>query len=343
MALMGEPVPEEEVQITGPSLVAEELNTDIEFGYCTEFFVKQPKGNLGEAQVEQLRKALEKLGDCVLVVGGGDLLKVHVHTNDPGKALQHGLSLGYLSAIKIDNMREQNANLSETPSWEEEPAEPPKPFAMISVSAGEGFSTVFADLGVDRVVTGGQSMNPSIEDILTAIEEAPSENIFVFPNNKNIIMAAQQAAEASEKNVAVIATRSLPQGISGALAFNPEMSFEENVAAMNSAILDVDCGQITFAVRNSSMNGLTVEEGDIIGLFNGDMVVKGQETQEVSLQLLEQMMNEDREVISIFYGEGVQEEDANALCEALEERFPDCEVQVYFGGQPVYYYIFSVE
>ena len=143
--------------------------------------------------------------------------------------------------------------------------------------------------------------------------------------------------------MAVIATRSLPQGISGALAFNPEMSFEENVAAMNSAILDVDCGQITFAVRNSSMNGLTVEEGDIIGLFNGDMVVKGQETQEVSLQLLEQMMNEDREVISIFYGEGVQEEDANALCEALEERFPDCEVQVYFGGQPVYYYIFSVE
>ncbi|MBE5780625.1 MAG: DAK2 domain-containing protein [Clostridiales bacterium] len=346
MALEGVEVPEEEIEVVGANLVVEELNEDIEFGYCTEFFVKQPKGDLDDDDIDTLRGQLEKLGDCVLVVGGGDLLKVHVHTNDPGLALQNGLKMGYLSAIKIENMREQNANLSERPSWEGEEAKAPvekKPFAMISVSAGEGFSAVFADLGVDHVVSGGQSMNPSIEDILTAIEEVPSDNVFVFPNNKNIIMAAQQAADASSKNVAVIATRSLPQGISGALAFNPEASFEENLEAMNTAIGEVDCGQITHAVRSSNMNGLHVEEGDLIGLFNGDMIIKGTEMVDTCIDLLSKIVSEDREVISVFYGEGVEEAEANALSEALEEAFEECEVLTYNGGQPVYDYIFSVE
>ena len=348
MSIEGVEIPEDEMQIITPAAtISEDVESDIEFGYCTEFFIKNSKDQISDEDAERLRTVLGKIGDCVLVVGDSTLLKVHVHTNAPGKALQYGLAYGSLSAIKIDNMREQSSGFTPTPSWENAPApapaKPEKPMGMVAVSVGKGFEQLFGEIGVDEIVSGGQSMNPSIEDLLNAIDRVPSQNVLIFPNNKNIILAAEQAQQVSEKNVHVIATRSIPQGISAVLAFNPEQSFEENIAAMETVMMQVDSGQITRAVRDSALNGLDVHEGDYIGIFNGDMVVDGNDLTQVALDLMGKIVNEDHEVISVFYGEEVKEDEANALGDIIQERFEDCEVQVYLGGQPVYDYIFSIE
>ena len=353
MALMGEPVPEEEVQITGPSLVAEELNTDIEFGYCTEFFVKQPKGNLGEAQVEQLRKALEKLGDCVLVVGGGDLLKVHVHTNDPGKALQHGLSLGYLSAIKIDNMREehherliQNAEKAAAAEREEQKKkeEPRKPYGFIAVSIGEGLGEIFKGIGADYLIEGGQTMNPSTEDMLNAIDKVNADVIYILPNNKNIILAAEQAKSLVEdKKILVVPSRTVPQGIAALINFMPDASPEENMESMTEEMGRIRTGQITYAVRNTTIDGMEIREGNIMGIGDSGMLAVGESVAETTVETIRRMADQDAELISIYYGVDVTEDEAETLAEQVRVQFPDCEVELNDGGQPIYYYLLSVE
>ena len=347
MSLDGEEVPEEEITYLGGYVQPmEEEMGDLEFQYCTEFFIKNKEGNLGESDAERLRGMLEKIGDCVLVVGEGALFKVHVHSNTPGKALQYGLRFGMLSNIKIDNMSEQHRSILD---MDTEPVpvmkkNPPKKIGIVTVAAGQGLAEIFRELGVDVVVEGGQSMNPSIEDLSAAVEAVNADCVIILPNNKNIILAAQQAAQLHEqKRVEVIPSLSIPQGISAAIAFNPDVSAKENIEAMQDALDTVHSAQVTFAVRDTTLNGKEIKQGDILGIYDGDLNVTGQSRQEVSLELLKQAVKPGHETISIYYGEEITEEEASALAESVEAEFEDCEVQVYNGGQPLYYYIFGIE
>ncbi len=347
MSLDGEEVPEEEItNLGGYVKPMEEETSDLEFQYCTEFFIKSKDGNLGESDADRLRGMLEKIGDCVLVVGEGALFKVHVHSNTPGKALQYGLRFGMLSNIKIDNMTEQHRSVLDmetelTPALKKTP---PKKIGIIAVAAGDGLAEIFRELGTDVVVEGGQSMNPSIEDLSAAVESVNAECVIILPNNKNIILAAQQAAQLhEEKRVEVIPSLSVPQGISAAIAFNPDVSAKENIEAMQDALNTVHSALVTFAVRDTTLNGKEIKQGDILGIFDGDLTVTGQSKQEVSLELLKQAVKPGHETISVYYGDEITEEEASALAQSIESEFEDCEVQVYNGGQPLYYYIFGIE
>ncbi len=311
---------------------------DIEFAYCTEFFINQINENVTQADVDKYRDKLAKLGDCVLVVGDLALIKTHVHTNTPGKALEMALKLGQLSKIKIENMREQHTELTEHAAKVVK-----KDMAVVSVASGSGIINIFREFQVDEIVIGGQTMNPSTEIITEAIEKAPSDNVFVFPNNKNIILAAQQAAELSKKNVQVIHSKSFPQGITGVLAFNPELGFEENKIRMEKAIATVKTGQVTSAVRASSINGKKINKGDIIGILDGEITCYTDDIDTTSLELIAGMVTEDDSIITIFYGEETSEEDAKALADKLEEKYDEFDIELQYGGQPVYNYIFAVE
>lgn len=322
------------------TVIPESEDMDIEFGYCTEFFIKNLEKGVNIETIDRFREHLMNIGDCVLVVGDTELVKVHVHTNVPGKALQLALRLGELSSIKIDNMREQHREI--LTDMEEKPV-PQKEMALVAVSPGEGLSAIFKDFMVDEIVSGGQSMNPSIEDIGKAISKAPSQNVIVLPNNKNVILAAQQAGDLSEKNVVVIPSKSFPQGLSAVLAFNTEDSLEENQKKMTRALGDTKSGQVTYAVRDTVLNGETIREGDILGLFEDKIVAHGSDLGQIALELLEQMADEDDAVISLYYGKNVSAEDAKALKEEAEEQFDELDVEVYSGQQPVYDYIVSVE
>ena len=353
MSLDGEEVPEEEITDLGgyvaPTASGVEETLDLEYNYCTEFFIKNKEGNLTEEDAERLRGMLQKIGDCVLVVGGGPLLKVHVHSNEPGRALQYGLRFGMLSSIKIDNMSEQHRSILDVDVPQDVPVEkqkqqPEKAMGIVTVAAGEGLRDVFEGLGVDFVIEGGQSMNPSIEDLGAAIEKVPAECVYVLPNNKNILLAAEQVAQLVEdKRVEVIATRSIPQGISAVIAFNPDESAEENLAAMNEAIEDVHSCLVTYAVHDTRLGDTEIHTGDILGMRDGDLVLTGATKEEVALALLQQAVQEEHETITMFYGEEIAEDEAQALGEQIQAAFPDREVQVYDGGQPLYYYIFGVE
>lgn len=346
-ALHGEPIEDMELnQAAGMTLPGEfvddhEALEEITFAYCTEFIVSHPKPEVRDSDVARLRKRLERIGDCVLVIGDLEVIKVHVHTNDPGKALQMALELGELDAIKIDNMLEEHRERQA--KMEAQAAAQPKKFGMVAVALGDGLVEILKDLQVDKVVDGGQTMNPSIEDLLEAIEAVNSNEIFVLPNNSNIILAAQQAAELTEKTVHVLPTKSVPMGIAAAVAFQEELSGEENERQMDIAASNMHTGSVTYAVRDTNFDGKDIHQGDIMGLIDNKISTLGHEADEVSMQILDQMVTDDSGLITIFYGEEVAEEDARALYDRVVEKYELCDVEIHRGGQPLYYYLLAVE
>ena len=314
---------------------------DIEFGYCTEFIVSHPHADMKEGDVTRLRKRLERIGDCVLVISDMSVVKVHVHTNDPGKAIQYALELGELDAIKIDNMFEE-ARERESMLAEAEAAKL-KDYGVVAVALGEGLAGIFRELMVDQIVDGGQTMNPSIEDLVEAVNATHAKNVFILPNNTNIILAAQQAAELVEKNVVVLPTKSVPMGISAMLAFSQEVGVEENAAAMTEAAESVHTASITYAVRDTNYEDQEIHQGDIMAMIDNQLSVLGSELHQVGLDAAEKMVNDESSLITVYYGGDVQEADARKLCDDLAEKYPDCDVEIQNGGQPLYYYLIAVE
>ena len=309
--------------------------SDIKYGYCTEFMIKTDVEDY-----ESFRESISKFGDSLLVVGGEGIIKVHIHTNNPGLVLEKALTLGELNDIKIDNMRYQHRHIIEEKENENKEQ---KEYSFVAVSMGDGLNNVFKELNVDYVIPGGQTMNPSTEDILNAINKVNGKNIVVFPNNGNIILAAEQAKELSDKNVYIIPTKTIPEGIASLLAFNPELEIEDNINNMKEAIKNVITGQVTYSVRDSEINHKKISKDDIIGISKGEVVSNGSDIEEVSMELLRNIVTEDSSLITIFYGNGIEEDVANKLSERIQEEFEDMDVEVIFGGQPIYYYIFSIE
>jgi len=312
---------------------------EIEFGYCTEFMIIHMLKKTTEADIDKLREKLMEIGDSVLCIGDLSLVKVHVHTNNPNRALGYALELGEIWNIKIENMREQNRELKKNMKKVEEL----KPMGMVAVAPGDGLANLFTDLTVDQIIAGGQTMNPSAADIANAAAKVQAENVFVFPNNKNIILAAEQAKGLTDRKLHVVPTRNVPEGIAASLAFNPEASAEENLEAMTTAIECVKSGSVTYAVRATHVDGFDLSVGEIIGLDDKAILAKGSDVQKTTEELVEKLLNEDSVNITLFYGEDINEDDAEKLRASLEEKYPDCEVTAIYGGQPVYYYIISVE
>ena len=343
-AITGEMAEVEFVDNVEKDLTSEELHVnyeslaDIKFAYCTEFFVVNIFEKTTEADINTLRTRLMEIGDCVICVGDLQLIKVHVHTNEPNRALGYALQLGELNGVKIENMLEQNRQLRK-----KQEKVPMKEYGMIVVAAGEGLSNVFKDIDVDYVISGGQTMNPSANDIATAADKVNAKNIFVFPNNKNIIMSAEQANDITDKNLIVIPTKSIPQGVSAVLAFDANSSIEENKENMEEVISAVRSGSVTYAVRTTNVDGIDVTVGDIMGLDEHSVLTTGKDVTDTTVELIEKLVNEDASNVTLFYGEGVTEEDTEKLQAKLEEKFPNLDVSIVFGGQPVYYYIISVE
>lgn len=310
----------------------------IEFAYCTEFFIINIKKKTTLADIEKLREKLMGIGDCVIVIGDLELVKVHVHTNKPGVALTSALELGELDKVKIENMLEQNRALKK--KYEEEK----KDMAMLAVSAGDGISAIFKDLLVDGIIEGGQSMNPSASEIADAAQRINADNIFVFPNNKNIILAAEQAKSLVEgKTLHVIPTRNIPQGFSAALSFDPDASAEENKANMLHSLDNVTAGQVTYAVKDTRIDGFDLKQGDVIGLDNKKILAKGTEINQVVVDLIARLKSISDEIVTLYYGADVKQEDAEALQAKLAELYPDCDVELNYGGQPIYYYLIALE
>ncbi len=316
---------------------------EIKYPYHIRFQVKHIKEEAQDSDIDHFRRRLNRMGDMVQLEGGKEEgLTAHVHTNDPGRVMQYGMELGELTDIEVENLLETR-RLKEQAEAEQHRKEPPKPYGMVSVSLGEGFSSILKDLQVDAIVEGGQTMNPSIEDLSKAIESVNAETVFVFPNNGNIILAAQQAARISDKNVVVIPTKNVAMGIAAAVAFQPDLSADENAARMDEAAQKVRTGTITYAVRDSDFEDMHISEGDIIGLHNGKVEFKSDSVHDVALELLKAIVTEDDGLITVYYGADTKEEDAEALGAEIEELYPDCDVEVHAGGQPLYYYLLAVE
>lgn len=326
-----------------PSVVNRtEIDTaDIEFMYCTEFIIAKKT----DYSIDKFRSDISPKGDCMLVIDDDDVVKVHIHTNNPGFVLEQAVKIGEMESIKIDNMKIQHSeNIGETTaSAEETPKEPAKKYGMVAVAAGEGMEAIFTEIGVDKMVEGGQSMNPSTEDILKAVESVNAENVFVFPNNKNIILAAEQVDELTKKNVIVIPTRSVPQGVSAVLTFDESAEVEEIKDAMMEAVSMVKTGSVTFAARDSEMDGMSIKQNDIMGMEEGKITHLGEDPADVVMELLGDMVDDDSAMISVFYGSDVTEEQAAELESAISEKYPKLDCMVHNGGQPLYYYIISIE
>ena len=325
-----------------------DLSGEIRNAYCVEFTIVNFKDDCNEHDVDSFRRRLNRIGDCVQVTGDLAETKVHVHTNNPGNAIEYGIELGELIGLKIDNLlamkRElEKANAPEAPAEEAAPAEPAKDFGMVAVSLGEGFSNIFRDLTVDCIVEGGQTMNPSTDDILQAINSVNARCVFVFPNNGNVVMAAQQAAELSEKEVHVIPTKNVAMGIAAAVAFQPDVSGEENAARMEEAAQHVKTGTVTYAVRDSEFNGVHISEGDIIGLHNGKIEHSGSNVHDVVMEMMKAIVTDEDELITVYYGADTSEADAQALTEEIASVYDTCDCECLMGGQPLYYYLISVE
>ena len=365
-ALMGKEVDYTiEASGTGSGVVkiSQQTEQDIKFGYCTEFIIVLQKP-LEEKEEMDFKAYLESIGDSIVVVADDEITKVHVHTNDPGLAIQRALEYGSLSKIKIDNMREEHQEKlikdaekaaeeqkkadekkrSEKDALAEAQKAPKKAMGFISVSIGEGINEIFKGLGVDYNIAGGQTMNPSTEDMLNAIEEVNADNIFILPNNKNIILAANQAASLNEdKNIFVIPTKTVPQGITALINFMPDSSAEENAARMTEELANVKTGQVTYAVRDTLIEDKSIKQGDYMGMGDSSILSVGKDMDAVIKEMIAQLVDEDSAIISIYYGEEIEESAAEKLGSELEEAYPDCEVEVHFGGQPIYYYVMSVE
>lgn len=330
--------------------ITPQAEADIKFGYCTEFIIVLNKEFTAEDEVD-FKAYLSSLGDSIVCVADDEVVKIHVHTNDPGLAIQRALTYGSLSRIKIDNMREEHqeklikdAEKIAAQQAEEAAKAPKKEVGFISVSIGEGFGQIFRDLGVDYLIEGGQTMNPSTEDMLNAISKVNAEHIFILPNNKNIILAANQAkALTKDKDIIVIPTKTVPQGITAVINYVPEKSVEDNEKDMTEEITRVKTGQITYAVRDTHIDDKEIHEGDIMGIGDHGMLAVGKEVAAVAKETVEQMVDDETELISIYYGEGFTEEEAERLAGELEEQYDYCDVEVNCGGQPIYYCIISVE
>ncbi len=343
-AILGEEVEGEEVEVTE---TAQETNLEhadimnlgvIEFGYCTEFFITNIKKKTTLAAIDKLREYLMTIGDSVIVVGDLEFVKVHVHTNHPGRALSHALELGEIDKVKIENMLEQNRELLKKYQAEK------KEMGMLSICSGKGFETIFKDIAVDRVIEGGQTMNPSADDIANAICRINADNVFVFPNNKNIILAAEQSKQLVEgKKIHVIPTKNVPQGILAALSFNPEDTPSVNKTNMIHAIDNVVAGQVTYAVRNTKVDGFSLSKGDIIGLDDKKILSKANNIGDCTLNLIEKLVNDSHAVANLYYGADITEEEAEKICDRVREKFPELDVELFFGGQAVYYFIVSLE
>lgn len=335
---------------------------DIKFGYCTEFIILLDKP-LTKEDEKGLKKFFLSIGDSLVLVADEEICKVHVHTNHPGQAFEKALTFGALSNMKIDNMRlehqeklikdaeneaarqrQQEAEEEKLTAQEAAKAQPAKEAGFIAVSAGEGLTDIFKGLGVDYLIEGGQTMNPSTEDMLNAIDQVNAKNIFILPNNKNIILAAEQARDLTEdKKIVVLPTKTIPQGISAMIGYMPEASVDENAENMKDAYQDIASGQVTYAVRDTSIDGKEIHNGDIMGINDGGIAAVGKDLMETTIDLLSTMVDEDSELICLYYGADVSKQDADALSDEIEEKFPECEVEVNFGGQPIYYYMISVE
>ena len=311
---------------------------DIEYGYCTELFVINIFKKTTLADIDRFREYLNTVGDSVIVIGDLELIKVHVHTNKPGKVLSYALNLGELGKVKIENMLEQ---------FRERKAQyeaSKKPLGVLSICAGDGFAAIFKDLLADQVIEGGQTMNPSADDIAQAINRINAESVIVLPNNKNIILAAEQArALVSKRNVYVVPSKDVPQGLAAILAYNSQIKIDVNLKAMNDALSTVRSASVTYAVRNTSIDGMNLKQGDIIGLEGDKITRKGKKAEDVAYNLIKDLINADTELITLYYGQDTTEEKASALAEKLENEYPDVEFITQYGGQPLYYYIISAE
>lgn len=319
-------------------VVQGEINPDdIKFAYCTEFILESKK-----VTYDKIRDIMLSYGDSLAVVGDEGLIKVHVHTNEPGSVLQEALKYGQLVTIKIENMKVQHENML-VENQTEVSEEPVKEYGFIATSMGNGLADIFKDFGVDYIIEGGQTMNPSTEDFMKAIESINAKNIIILPNNSNIIMAANQAKALSDKNIIVIPSKNVPQGFTSLVSFNADLSVEENEATMVEALSMVRSGQVTYAVRDTVMNDIEVKEGNFIGIGEGKLLSAGENKDEITLGLIEKLVDEDSAIITLFYGENVTEEEANEFKSILEEKYEDIDVELYYGGQPIYYYLISVE
>ena len=310
----------------------------LDFGYCTEFFIINIKKRTTVTDIDKLREYLNEIGNSVICIGDLSLIKVHVHTNNPGKALSKALTLGELDKVKIENMMEQNRQLRARYEAER------KPIGLLAVCSGDGFSAIFKDLLVDQVIEGGQTMNPSAEDIASAARKINAENIIILPNNKNIILSAEQSRTlVQNRNIFVLQTKDIPQGLAAVLNFSPDASLSENLENMTTAFVGIDAGQVTYAVRDTVIDNLKIKKGDIIGIDKGTIVNSGKDVEKVTTALIESMLTEDKEVVTLYYGIDVAEEKAEAYVEKLQEKHPDIEFILHYGGQPLYYYVLSVE
>ncbi|WP_426807245.1 DAK2 domain-containing protein [Streptococcus anginosus] len=356
-ALTGEYIASEEFQAT-PATMTEMINAehhksvashvateDIKYGYCTEIMVALKKGPtyVKEFDYDEFRNYLNELGDSLLVVNDDEIVKVHVHTEDPGLVMQEGLKYGSLVKVKVDNMRNQHEAQVEKEERENSQPTEEKEYAIIAVVAGEGLSDIFKAQGVDYIISGGQTMNPSTEDFIKAVEHVNARHIIILPNNKNIFMAAQSAAEVIEQSAAVIETRTIPQGLTSLLAFDPSKSIEENHDRMTAALADVVSGSVTTAVRDTTIDGLEIHENDNLGMVDGKIVVSNPDMLTTLNETFSKMLDADSEIVTIYIGEDGSEDLANELAQDITEKFEDVEVEIHNGGQPVYPYLFSVE
>ncbi len=327
-----------------------QAEADIKFGYCTEFIILLNKTFTMKMEMD-FKAYLESIGDSIVCVADDDVVKIHVHTNDPGLAIQRALKYGALSNMKIDNMRLEHQEKLFKMSEKENasapvpaPVEPPKPVGFIAVSVGEGVNEIFKSLGVDYIIEGGQTMNPSTADILDAVDKVNAETIFILPNNKNIILAANQAAELmTDKTLLVIPTKTIPQGITAVINFVPDASVDENEATMLAEISNVKTGQVTYAVRDTMIDDKEISKGDYMGIGDSGILSVGTDIDAITQEMVAAMVDDSSELISIYYGCDVEEADAEKLQQALEAAYPSCDIELQYGGQPIYYYVISVE
>ena len=339
----------EPVQTAGTKVTEEVPMDDVEikFGYCTEFIINLDK-EMPKSEEKAFKEFLESIGDSIVLVADDEIVKVHVHTNEPGVAITKALTYGSLSRMKIDNMREEHQERliknAEKMAEQQKADEPRKKYGFVAVSVGEGLDEIFKGLNVDHIISGGQTMNPSTEDILNAIDKINADNIYVLPNNKNIILAAQQAESLVEdKNIIVIPSKTIPQGISAMIGFIPDNSPEDNKEAMIDSMSYVKTGEVTYAVRDTVIDDKEIKEGNIMGIGDEGILAVGEEIDDTTINMIKEMQDEESEIVSLYYGAEVTEEAANKLADKIAEALPEIEVEVYPGGQPIYYYIASVE
>lgn len=330
---------------------SQQAEADIKFGYCTEFIIMTEKEFTDKNEAE-FKAYLESIGDSIVCVADDDIVKIHVHTNDPGLAIQKALTYGQLSRMKIDNMREEHQEklikdaekAAAQQASEKKKKEPRKPVGFIAVSIGEGMNGIFRELGADYIIEGGQTMNPSTDDMLSAIDEVNADHIFILPNNKNIILAANQAQSLTDdKDIIVIPTKTVPQGITAIISYMPEADVDTNIEALEEAIKNVKTGQVTYAVRDTHIDDKEIHEGDIMGIGDRGILAVGQSVEETTKEMLAQLVDEESELISLYFGQDVLKEDAENFAQEVEELYPDVDVDVHMGGQPIYYYVLSVE